>query len=142
MSNAKDLQPEKRFYGLFIGRSGSGKTCAELSWPGKTFVFDLDKRIKGGLGLPILKERFDSGDIEYEQYDFTRDGFEKMNSKLYEIVESAKGIPKYKNVLFNSASSLRRALLTESEKYTLKNYKMGSVRMLDKPNYGFESKVT
>lgn len=156
MPNAKDLKPDKRVYALLLGKGGSGKTCAELSWApatpeerakglGKTYVFDLDQNIKAALGLPALKDRLESGDIEYDWFDFTKEtsGFFKMDDKMGSLAEdSRKLVPTYKNIIFDSASALRRGLLATSQLYTPKNYKMGRVQMYDKPNYGFEAKVT
>lgn len=76
MPNAKDLTPEKRFKALFTGKSGGGKSCAAVTVGddlenekfAKTFVFDVDGRIKGILGLPVLRKKLDAGAIEYEQY--------------------------------------------------------------------------
>lgn len=143
MPNAKNLAPDKRIYALLVGRSGSGKTCAELSFPGKSYCLDLDKRIKGGLGLQSSREHLHSGEVDFEQYDFADNGFDKLNDRMgFLVTDSKKLKPEYQNIFFDSASALRRGLLKSSEKYTPRNYRMGSTMMYDKPNYGYESKIT
>ncbi len=41
MASAGKLSNETRFVGLFVGRSGNGKTVAECSFPGPIKVYDL-----------------------------------------------------------------------------------------------------
>lgn len=42
----EDSNDDKNFRGLFIGPTGTGKTCMACSFPGKILVFDFDKRFK------------------------------------------------------------------------------------------------
>lgn len=49
MPSAANITPDSRFMGLFIGRSGSGKSAAAFSFPQPLHVIDLDSRIRGGL---------------------------------------------------------------------------------------------
>lgn len=48
MAKLIDRIPENRFVALFVGRSGTGKTVAELSFPKPLHVNDFDLRIGGG----------------------------------------------------------------------------------------------
>src|SRR6266404_8870227 len=72
MPSADQLTPEKRFMGLFISRSGAGKTCAAATWispeakkAGKRIrLFDFDNRIRGILGCPWI----DRSLIDYTYY--------------------------------------------------------------------------
>lgn len=61
MPSAESIQPNTRFFGLFIGRSGSGKSAAAYSFPhseeeGILEVCDLDGRVRGGL-LPWVDRK-------------------------------------------------------------------------------------
>lgn len=80
MPKISDLSPEKRFMGLFIGRSGSGKTVAEGSFPKPIEFWDFDGRIRGLLGAPWLDM---TKDAQYE-YFLPKDPelLKKLNDKL------------------------------------------------------------
>lgn len=80
MPNAKDLNAEDgRFFGLFVGRSKSGKTVAECSFPGNTYVFDFDGRIRGLLGAPWI----DRSKIQYDYFPPREPGvLTRLNQKF------------------------------------------------------------
>jgi AAA domain len=76
MASAESIQPDGKFMGLFIGRSGSGKTAAALSFPHPIKVLDLDQRIRGGLMPWIVKKG-----IDYDSFPPKQQGiiFTKLN---------------------------------------------------------------
>jgi hypothetical protein len=59
MPSATSIKPDSRFFGLFIGRSGSGKSAAAYSFPHPIKVLDLDGRIRGGLVPWVEREGID-----------------------------------------------------------------------------------
>lgn len=124
MSNALDLftiegeelkpKLDKGFVALFAGRSGSGKDCAQWSFPGPSFTFDIDNRIRGGLAsLKWLgKERISKVDFDYYN---PKDGFVALDEKLsLFLIEANQRKLKYKSIFVNSASSLASMLARDS----------------------------
>ena len=67
-----DRVPENRFISLFVGRSGTGKTVAEASFPKPIDFEDFDGRI-GGAQVPWL----DLKDINYTYYPPKQEGIVK-----------------------------------------------------------------
>jgi hypothetical protein len=119
MPNAKDLVPSKKFHGIFIGKSGSGKTCASVTIGddvdlltgkvikySKVYVFDIDDRIKGINGLPALQEKKDAGFIEYDSFkgNTYNEAAEKLMLKLVEIKKRA-AMGEIQTVIYSSTTS-------------------------------------
>jgi hypothetical protein len=131
MSNALDLfvidkpgTPEERlkpkldkgFVALFVGRSGSGKDCAQWSFPGPSYTYDIDNRIRGGLASLqwLTKERISKVDFDYYN---TRDGFKGLDDKMsLQLIEASQRQLKYKSIFINSVSSLSSMLARDSQR--------------------------
>jgi len=64
MPKVEDIEDDGLFRGLFIGRSGTGKTSAACSYPKPVEVWDFDGRIRGVLGCPWIPTK----DIIYEYF--------------------------------------------------------------------------
>lgn len=116
MPNAAQLKPEDRIFALFIGRSGSGKSAAAYSFPGKTRVFDLDGRIRGGLTPWIKREN-----IDYEYYPPMDQNavFERLNKDLEVVwIQSRKMQFPYQNIVIDSATWTANDFLLDAIKLT------------------------
>lgn len=111
---ASDIKPSKQFFGLFIGKSGSGKDCAAFSFPTPMKVFDIDLRSDGGaLGTTWLsKEHKDKIDITKI---YPRQGFKKIDDELTTIMMMFQsGQRPYETIYFGSCTSLQDLFLTEA----------------------------
>src|SRR6266576_1416987 len=120
MPSAEQLTPEKRFMGLFISRSGAGKTCAEDTWispeakkAGKKIrVFDFDNRIRGILGCPWI----DRSIIDYTYYPpkvqiTDKLALHALNEDLATLTRQADN---YETVILDSLTSSTFALLCDA----------------------------
>jgi hypothetical protein len=103
-----DITPLSRFFGLFVGPSGDGKSCAAVSFPAPIYCFDLDDRIKGALAA---KKWLGKIDLEFHRYF----GYADIEKKLDEFVKqvNAKNF-KYKTILFDSVTSSSRSYIQEA----------------------------
>jgi len=78
--------PENRFIGMFLGRSGTGKTVAEASFPKPIHFEDFDGRM-GGAQVPWL----DLAGITYDYWAPKQDGLvTALNKHLQEYLDIAK----------------------------------------------------
>jgi hypothetical protein len=91
---------------LFVGRSGSGKSNAEVSFPKPLYTFDMDNRFKGAtsalkwIGIEGFKQ------IEFDYYN-PKDGFDTLDNKLSDIQVAAETRKaKFKTLCFDSVGTL------------------------------------
>lgn len=84
---------------LFVGESGTGKTCAAASFPTPMKIFDFDGRMK-----PI-KLMYPDKDIEYDTY-----GPKNMQAFITEF-NGLYDYCKYKTVVIDSLTSLSVSLI-------------------------------
>lgn len=84
MPKASDLEPEGIFRGLFVGKSGSGKTGAACSFPGITEVWDFDGRIRGLLGCPWV----DRKNVIYENFPPKESGMVQRLMNKIDVMQS------------------------------------------------------
>lgn len=112
--NAKDFIPDKRFHGLFLGQSGSGKTCAGVTVGdteenfSKVFILDLDNRWEGIRGHPSveIQNKIKAGFIECEQFnkakvkDNVQDLENRINSLRGDVM---KGV--FNTIILSSTTS-------------------------------------
>lgn len=145
MPRASDLTPETRFIGLFIGKSGSGKTCAACSFPGPIEVMDFDGRIRGIMGAPWIKKE----DIMYEFYPPKEDGLlqkimDKLNTYYLQYkMGQTQILPR--TVILDSLTSETLAVVQQALKLThegTKGKKLGNVMMPGPEDYGVEANFT
>lgn len=143
--------PDSRFMGLFVGRSGSGKTCQEISFPRPIRYFDFDGRIRGGLAAKWLG---DFKDIDYDYYppkgiqmgSQKIPTFTKLNNDLEALqVMCATGQNRYKTVVLASLTASCFALIQEAIPLTHgkdsqgKGKFIGNVPMVGPEDYGYEA---
>ncbi len=144
MPNASELTAEGKFVGLFVGRSGSGKTVAECSFPGKTFDFDFDSRIKGILGAPWLQERIEKKEITFEQFPPREIGvLNRLNTKFDSMRASAEGRQlNLDNIILDSVTSECALLIQQALPITHQNnkgMKFGTFNITGPEDYKLES---
>lgn len=157
-SAAKLLEKtDDRFLGLFISRSGAGKTTAALSFPKPLLDLDLDGRIRGGLNNKWI----DPKGIEYEIYPPSpvrlndnkmtskpSDVYTKLNKDL-ELVEMRQlgigGMEPLQTLLLDSLTFETIGVLLDSIPLTHSDNKkgkwMGGMPMAGPADYGFQSVV-
>jgi hypothetical protein len=149
MPKASELSPDQRFVGLFVGRSGSGKTVAECSFPGPIDVLDFDGRIRGLLGAPWI----DRSRINYEYFPPKGENVvDKLNKKLdYYQTAARAGQPLPETLVLDSLTSECFAMVQQAlglthtlgDKNTKKVGKyLGQVAMAGPEDYGFEAQAT
>ncbi len=146
MPQAINLTPESRFVGMFVGRSGSGKTVAAASFPKPMYIMDFDGRIRGMLGAPWINRK----DIEYDYFP-PEDSqlIKKINDRLdlfqtYYTVGQTQNIPK--TIVLDSLTSQTYAVVRQALGMTHADGKgrvVGGETMLTGPeDYKIESQVT
>lgn len=110
MPSLEDITPLTRFFGLFVGPSGDGKSCAAVSFPQPIYCFDLDDRIKGALAA---KKWLGKIDLDFHRYF----GYSDIEAKLEEFLKqiNARNF-KYKTILFDSVTSSSRSYIQEAVK--------------------------
>lgn len=144
---ASDIVPSKQFFGLFVGRSGSGKDCAAFSFPTPMKVFDIDLRSDGGaLGTTWLSKEHKSK-IDITKI-FPNQGFKKIDDEMVSILlQYQQGQRPYETIYFGSCTSLQDLFLTEAGrlikglniggKSGAKGENAGGVRVSGPPDYKY-----
>ena len=101
---------------LFVGRSGSGKTNAEVSFPGPSYTADFDNRMRGAISAMawLGEERFKT--INFDFYNAS-DGFAGYDSHLTESLDLAqKRKQKNQTELCDSLGALVSCLALDSQR--------------------------
>lgn len=147
MPNANTLTPENRFFGLFVGASGSGKTVAEASFPKPIEFWDFDGRIRGILGANWIDR---SNGITYEAFPpNTENLIDKLQKKMETmLLMSSMGQPMPTTLVIDSVTTQNIALVNQAMKLTHSKASstdkprgkyLGSVPMAGPEDYGLES---
>jgi hypothetical protein len=101
--NLADAKPEnKRFRALFVGVTGVGKTIAATSWPGKTLIFDFDKR--HGPILEWHKSRLKDYDVEIVT---PKNFWEVFHKKINSLADYCP----YDNIIVDSITNLSNCVV-------------------------------
>lgn len=110
MVSINKIDPWGRFFGLFLGKSGHGKTSAACSWP-KSVVIDSDLRIRGALaainGWNVHKDVF----VETIPPGGTWNQLEKALETILNDIQ--KGKSDRKTLVIDSATTITRLLRNE-----------------------------
>lgn len=128
---------------LIVGKSGSGKSCAAISFPGKTFIYNIDQRVRGiadsinWLGKEKLAE------VDFETINL-EDGFAKIDMLMSQQIKDAKDRRlKYRNICVESIGALCTLLAMDSRR--LRGVKgarqTGSLVFLAPEDYAYASKA-
>lgn len=142
MPSAKDLSPDNRFVGLFVGRSGSGKTVAAASFPKPLHINDFDGRIRGLLGAPWI----DRTQITYDYFPPKADGLiKKLNDNLTVLeIMGRKGSLETQTHITDSITNECYAFICQSIPLTHtegKGKMIGPISMAGPEDYGLESQA-
>ena len=126
---------------LFAGKSGEGKSNAEVSFPGPIYVFDCDNRFKGAtsacswLGIERFKQ------IDFDFYN-PNDGFKKLDEKLNILANDAVSRKcKFNTIVFDSIGSMCAMLGLDAIKMKggAKVKSIGDVKFLGPEEYNYIS---
>jgi len=74
--NTKDIKIGEKFFGLFIGAPGTGKSIAahSIHYLGPTFTFDYDRK------MDAVASRFPKAEFNYEQFDSVVDALKVLSA--------------------------------------------------------------
>lgn len=145
-----DITPEQRFIGLFIGESGTGKTCAECSFPKPLHVMDFDGRIRGAMGHKWLPME----GITYNYYPPREQNLAGNVDKYLEglLTASSVGQPIPKTLILDSVTSECFAMIIQALSLTHNKDNrgtdqragkfLGTIPMPGPEDYGFEATFT
>lgn len=141
MPKLSDIKPDGRFVGLFVGKSGSGKTVAAASFPKEIHVDDFDGRIRGVLAAKWL----DTTGINYEYYPPKSEGLiPKINNRLEALMITARqggSVPK--TYITDSITNMNYAFICQSIPLTHqkgeKGKFIGTIAMPGPEDYGLEA---
>jgi hypothetical protein len=130
---------DKGFVGLFVGASGSGKDCAQWSFPGPIYTFDIDNRIRGGLASIVWLGQDKLKEVDFDFYN-PEDGFDAIDIKFESMLIEAKSRRlKYKTICVNSTSSLVYMLAISARRLRNSGRSVGRLKMVDPSDYNFMS---
>jgi hypothetical protein len=143
MPSATQLSTEDRFVGLFVGRSGSGKTPAACSFPGPIEVLDFDQRIRGLLGCSWV----DLTKINYDVFPPRESGgVTRLNKKLEGwMVAASVGQLHVKTIVLDSLTAMCQCLIQQALPITHaggKGMSFGTINLTGPEDYKFESQGT
>jgi hypothetical protein len=121
MPTADKLTPESRIMAIFVGDSGTGKSCAAAFFPKKILWLALTKRVYGINGHPLISKSPMLKDIQVEFFDITK-GFKALDDYLELLVNKGPNLG-YKTVVLEDFTTASDLLLADAFKWTgqLKN---------------------
>jgi len=147
MPKAEDLQPDGIFRGLFVGKSGSGKTGAACSFPEFVEDWDFDGRIRGLLGTPWV----DRKKVIYESFPPKEKG---MIMRIMNKVDNMQSLAimgqlNTKTTVIDSLTAETFAMLCQAKPLLAaeksadtKGRRIAGYRMTGPAEYGFEADTT
>lgn len=149
MPKAIDLQPDGIFRGMFVGKSGCGKTGAACSFvaKGPLEVWDFDGRIRGLLGSPWVKR----DQVTYESFPPKEKGLITRLMNKVDAMQSMAITGQYpiKTLVLDSLTSETFAMLCQAKPLTMqlmqaenKGKKIAGYTMTGPAEYGFEADTT
>lgn len=147
-----NLAPEQRFFGLFVGPSGGGKTPSACSFMDSTsdkevLVLDFDDRVRGILGTPWV----DKSRVKIERFPSKfKDTDPAVHIKVGEVLElvlaqiNSRQNP-YSTIVLDSLTSQTAGFIMDSLALTHignKGMNMGKIKIPGIEEYKFESTGT
>ena len=141
MPSATSIQPDGRSISLFIGRSGSGKSAAAMSYPHPIMVLDTDGRIRGGLTSWINREGIDYTYFPTKPERGTT--FDALNNAFQVLqVQCRNRECQYQTLILDSLTWEAIGLLLDAIPLTHadgKGKSIGTMQMAGPSEYGFQS---
>lgn len=143
-----DLKPKlkvgTRF--LFVGRSGSGKENAAVSFPKRMYEFDCDNRFAGALSAVNWVGADEFRKIDFDFYN-PKDGFAAIDDKLTSIHNALdKKQTEIRTVIMSSIGSMAALLALDSQllrgqskSESFKGKRRGKVEFLHPDDYNYVS---
>lgn len=116
MPLASQLTPENRLMALFVGDSGSGKSCAAAFLPKKILWLALTKRVYGIMGHPLVRGNEFLKDIEIRFYD-AKSGFKGLDDDLEILLTKGPNLG-YKTIVLEDLTSASDMLQDDAFKFT------------------------
>lgn len=140
VGDSYEFKTQKGMRFLFVGRSGSGKSNAVVSFPEKIYDFDFDNRFRGAASAIswLGAEKFSK--IDFDFYN-PKDGFAAVDKKLNEIAnnQERRNNP-YATLAFESVSTLLTTLALDSQRLREgKGRTRGVVGFLHPDDYNYVS---
>lgn len=149
-------KPENRFLALFVGRSGSGKTVAEVSFPKPLHVEDFDGRIGGAqIEQPDGKQVswLPLDEITYDYYPPRKQGLiDDINKHLEELQNLGQLAPAVKFIKTHVTDSITNECYAficqalplthfsqDNGRQVRRGRWLGAISMAGPEDYGFES---
>ncbi len=123
MPSAENLTDDTRFVGLFVGRSGSGKSAAAYSFPKPMKVYDIDLRIRGGL-VPWVEKK----GIEYTSFPPKGDEplFKRLNDEFaMDMIKIRSRQSNIKTFVFDSLTIGAKGLMQDTVDLVSKSERKG-----------------
>lgn len=109
----KDVSLSKRFFGLFTGRSGDGKSVAGASFPRPLHIMDFDQRIRGVAAAHKIVGDFDK--ITFDNFD-PYCGYTPINDELMKWQMAFRsGMRPFETLQISSLSTLSRVFMNEAK---------------------------
>lgn len=125
MPSADQIQDDKRFVGLFVGRSGHGKSTAAYSFPHPIKVLDVDGRIRGGIACPWIERK----GIDYVSFPPVSEKYlwNQLNEEFEMILIACKNNQfNYQTLVLDSLTFAATGILLDTARMTSKNEKKGN----------------
>lgn len=126
MPSAESIQDDKRFVGLFVGRSGHGKSTAAYSFPHPIKVLDVDGRIRGGLACDWVVRK----GIDYVPFPPVGDKYLwiQLNQEFETILTMIKANQfNYQTLVLDSITFAAAGILLDTARMTKAGEKKGNV---------------
>jgi len=135
---ASQLTPEGRFFGMFVGRSKSGKTVAAASFPKPILLIDGDLRAEGLLGGRSFLKGLDQIEIKRFKPSAGFIEIEKELELLSAMIQTRQN--NYRTLILDSVTSINRMFLTDAHDI-FKGLKKGKLRLSGPADYGYEAEA-
>ncbi len=128
------VTPDSKFFGLFVGRSSSGKSCAAASFPKPLKNYDADLR-KGFLGAKFLNKKGNSWE-PWPPRQTTIAMIEKEMTSLENLYFMAKQRP-FETIQLTSINSVMRLAINDGRKLVHAGREKGGVQLTGPGDFNF-----
>ncbi len=130
----ENVTPDSKFFGLFVGRSSSGKSCAAASFPKPLKNYDADLR-KGFVGAKFLNKKGNNWEPWPPRRTSIQD-IEKEMTSLENLYFMAKQRP-YETIQLTSINSVMRLAINDGRKLVHAGREKGGVQLTGPGDFNF-----